>query len=292
MKKYLVLLHLIALFGLPMLTATAMQFDDMEGVDEEVGAADNSAADAPDEGEPAEEIKPQVEVTKEDLNELKDAKAKNLEPRIITATAKVLGRDPNNLLALNTLAVFYFREKKFGLAKIILNRALAAHPNEPALHNNLGVVYLSEGDQRAAIKSLKKSLEVDSGYAIGATNLASIYLEYRDFNRALAPLESGYKIVKGTLREGKAEAVGVANNLAVALSAQNQGSKARDIYEEIMRGDSRNVTVLLNYAILLVERLKVKDEALKVISKIKFIADNPKAIRQAEELEKKAKSLD
>jgi hypothetical protein len=80
--------------------------------------------------------------------------------------------------------------------------------------------------------------------------------------------------------------------LAVALSAQNQGSKARDIYEEIMRGDSRNVTVLLNYAILLVERLKVKDEALKVISKIKFIADNHKAIRQAEELEKKAKSLD
>ncbi|MCB0364837.1 MAG: tetratricopeptide repeat protein [Bdellovibrionaceae bacterium] len=262
----------------------AMQFDDMDEIDD-VGSSN-------DDGDSPEDIKPQVEVTKDDIRDLRDAKQKGLEPRLVTAAAKILGRDQNNLLALNTLAVFYFNDKKFGLAKIILNRALNAHPNQAALHNNLGVIYLSEGDQRAAIRSFKKSVEVDPDYVIGATNLASIYLEYRDFNRALEPLQSGYKVVKGSLREGKAESVGVANNLAVALSAQKQADKARDIYEEILRGNSRNITVLLNYAILLVERLKAKDEALKVISKIKFIAESPKAIRQAEELEKKAKSLE
>ena len=279
--KILFLLAGLMAFPLP---AFSMQFDDLDELD-------NMSADGAEPDDYAN-VKPQVGVTKDDIRKLKEARKTGLEPRIVDAVARILGRDAKNLLALNTLGVFYFRNGKLGLSKIVLKRALNSHPDEPALHNNLGVVYLSEGDQRAAIRSFKKSVDLDPDYSVGSTNLASIYLEYRDFNRALAPLEGGYKVVKSGVREGKQEAVGVANNLAVALSAQDQAKRARGIYEEILRGNSRNITVLLNYAILLVERLKAKDEALKVISKIKFIAESPEAIRRAEQLEKKAKSLE
>lgn len=262
----------------------AFQFDEMDSNDPtvETEATEDSATTT----------KGQVEITNEDLRALDAAQKAGLEPQLTAAAANILGKDSNHLKALNALGVHYFVRKNFGLAKIIFLRAIAAHPSEPALHNNLGIVYLAEGDQRAAIGAFKKSLEARESYVIGATNLASIYLEYHDFNRALTPLASGYKVVKSGLRDGKEESIGVANNLAVALSAQGQGEKARDIYEEIGRGSSRNITVLLNYAILLTERLKAKDDALRVISKIKFVADDPRAIRRAEELEKKLKSQD
>ena len=239
----------------------------------------------------ANDVEPRVGVSKEDIEALKIAKKDNLEPQLVNAAAKILGVEPDNLLALNTLGVFYFRKGKLGLSKIILKRALSSHPDEPALHNNLGIIYLTEGDQRTAINFFKKSLDLDPDYSIAATNLASIYLEYQDYNRALSPLEDGYKVVREKLKDGEEESVGVANNLAVALSNQDQVKKAQDIYQEILDGPSKSIIVLLNYTVLLVERLKSKDEALNMISKIKFLADSPKVIRRVEQLEQKVKSL-
>lgn len=290
MRKCFLLLLLMISSSFGVWPAGAFQFDDLDGLDpvEETGA-DNDEVRGVSNEKLAIKERPETS-TKEDVEALLAARRAGLEPQIIAATSRILGKDPGHLVALNTLALHYFGRSNLGLAKIILRRALSVHPKEPALHNNLGIVFLTEGDQRSAISSFKKSLEMRQGYVIGATNLASIYLEYRDYNRALAPLDSGYKMVKSGLREGKEEAVGVANNLAVALSFEGQANRARDIYEEIGRGTARNITVLLNYATLLTERLKAKDDALKVISKIKFVADDPKAIRRAEELEKKLKS--
>jgi Tfp pilus assembly protein PilF len=247
--------------------------------DEEGGAA---AETAPAPSAPA------LEVTSEDMKRLSAAREQKSESAMLDAVSRILGKDSKNLPALNALAVFYFEADKPGLSKIILNRALADHPNVPALYNNLGIVYLKEEDQRQAIASFRKSLQLKSDYAQGSANLASIYLEYKDYSRALSPLEDAYRATKSGLDKGEVLAVEFANNYAVALAGVGEAEKAEDVYENIVKGNSKNTTVLLNYAILLVERLNKPKPAMAIISKIKFVSDDREVLRRVEELEKKA----
>lgn len=232
----------------------------------------------------------ELEVTSDDIKRLSAAKESKSEENMLQAVSRILGKDPKNLQALNTLAVFYFENDKPGLAKIILTRALADHPNVPTLHNNLGIIFLKENKQRLALASFRKSLELKSNYSAGAANLASIYLEYKDYSRAIEPLEDAYKSTRSLLDKGEGYSVEFANNYAVALAGLGELDKAEDIYSDIIEKNSRNTTVLLNYAILLVERLNKSKEAMSIINKIKFVSDDRQVLRRVEELEKKATS--
>lgn len=245
-----------------------------------------------DEPAPAKTERISLEVTKEDLQTLSEARKSKSEDQVLKAASRILGKDEKNLAALNTLAVYYYEADKPGLSKIILNRALESHPNVPALHNNMGVVYLKEGKQRQAIASFRKSLELKADYSVGATNLASIYLDYKDYSRALSPFEEAYKSVKKSLDQGEEYAVLVANNYAVALTGIGELKKAESVYEEILKANSKNSTVLLNYAILLVERLNNPQAAASVLNKLKFVSDNREVLKRVEELEKKANSVE
>ena len=220
-----------------------------------------------------------------------DEASKQSEGPYLQAVAKVLGHDQNDVYTLNSLALHSFSQEKYGLAKIILNRALKEHADFPALHNNLGIVYLAEGNLRKAIPAFKKALDLKNSYRIGSTNLASIYLEYRDYSKAIVPLEASYKAMKSDLRKGTQDAIGVANNYALALSGEGEHKKAKDIYKEILDKNTRNTTVLLNYAILLIEKLKDKGEGKSILNKLKFAASEPALERQADELGEKLKGL-
>lgn len=226
------------------------------------------------------------EVKSEDLEALKEAKAMRSEEAIVKAAARVLGVDSQNVYALNALGVHYAEAGKLGLARIIFNRALQHHPNEPALHNNLGTVYLAEGKLRQALAEFRKSLDIKSSYRVGAMNLGSIFLEYKDFERAIAPLEAGYRATKSELKSSNTYAIEVASNYAVALSGVGKADDAEEIYEDLMSHASSYPQVLLNYAILLVEKLKKYDVATKIISKIKFGVEDTKILKRVEELEK------
>lgn len=235
-------------------------------------------------------VAPKTSVNNDDLRAISEARKARSEEALLRAVSRVLSVDPNHLQALNTLGVFYFEAGKLGLAKIIFNRALAAHPNEPALHNNLGVVYLSEDKQRPAINSFRKAMELNSSYRVGAANLGSIFLEYRDYERAVEALSTGYKAVKGEVKSGAGYAIEVANNYALALMETGQTSEAKKIFESITEENSRNLNVLLNYATLLVERLKDMSAGAKIINRLKFLAEDSKTIRRVDELEAKLKS--
>ncbi len=239
------------------------------------------------EAEPAK-----LQVDSKDLKALEQAKANKSEEQIVKAASRILGVDSTHALALNTLGVFYFEQGKWGLARIIFNRALQTHADEPALHNNLGIVYLAEGKQRLALAEFRKALELKSGYRIGAANLGSILLEYRDYQRAIAPLAAGFKATRSELKSGDSSAAEVANNYAIALAATGKADDAQDVFEDIISGNSRNPTVLMNYAILLVEKLKNYKEANKMLSRIKFAVDDAKVLKKVEELEAKINSAD
>jgi tetratricopeptide (TPR) repeat protein len=257
------------------------QFEDGEG---DINDADLD--------EPAASAPARTEVSKEDLKALQEAKTRKNEEALIRAASRILGVDSKHVVALNTLALFYYEQGKLGLAKIILSRALKDHADVAALHNNLGIIYLAENKQRLAIGEFKKALDLESSQRIAAANLGSIFLEYRDYERAMRPLEAGYRATRSELKSGTPYAVEVANNYAVALSGLGKFDDAKEIYGEIAAGSARHPTVLLNYAILLIEKMKNYKEGGKLLSRIKFAVDDGKALRKVEELEAKMRATE
>jgi tetratricopeptide (TPR) repeat protein len=231
-------------------------------------------------------IKP-ADISNAEKDELASALKKRSEPQLLKAAAVILSKNPSHVETLNALAVYYFEAKKFGMAKLLIKRALKDHPSEPALLNNLGVVYLAEGDLRLAIEQFRKSIAAKSDYRIGATNLASIYLEYHDYQRSLSPLEEGYKSSRTDLRRGDVSAIEIANNYALALMGVGENSKAGEVFTEIVATNSRWPVPYLNYAILLVEVQKKKNDAVRVLSKLKFMTDDREILRRVNELERK-----
>ncbi len=230
-------------------------------------------------------------VARSDLLPISDALKSGSESKLMQAASAILSRDPNQLETLNALAVFYYRNKKYGMAEILLKRALKTHPNEPALYNNLGVVYLAESEMQPALESFNKALRLKPGYRIAATNLSSIYLDYRDYSRGLAPLEQSYNDTQTQLEQGAPNAVAIANNYAVALMGIGNAEKAQGVFNEILRSNQQNPIPVLNDAILLVEVLKKKNDAIRVISKLKFMTEDASILRRASALEQEVESL-
>ncbi len=226
-------------------------------------------------------------ITSKEMDAFKDALKHGSEAQVVKTAAVILSKDQNNLTALNGLGVHYLEAKKYGLAKIIFDRALKAYPKEPALHNNLGVIALQEGDMREALESFRKSL-LGGDYRLGASNIASIYLENKDYKRAVGPLEDAYEKLKGDVKKGERNAVEVASNYGVALMGVGRGDEAKDVFETIVQSGSRDAVAYLNYAILLTEVLDKKKDAQRILSKLQFMTEDKNILRRAEELERRA----
>ncbi len=203
------------------------------------------------------------------------------ERGLVEAVSKRLGKDQNDLMALNALGVFYYEQGKYGLARILFARAQKAHPNEPAIYNNQAVIHLAEGKLRPAILALRKAVELKSSYMVGMANLGSIFVEYKDYGRAADMLEAGYRAVRSDLRRGGV-GLEVANNYALALMGSGEEKKAKGIFQDILKADNGNVNALLNYSILLIHRLKDKKEGEKQLNRLRFIGeDGDRRIRKA-----------
>ncbi len=229
-------------------------------------------------------------VAPSDLLAVSAALKSRSESQLIKVASGILSRNPDQLQTLNALAVYYYESHQYGMSVIILNRALKSHPNAPALYNNLGVVFLAQGKTQKAIDAFKKSLQLKSDYQTGATNLSTIYLEYHDYSRGLAVLEQSYDDTQSKLEQGDPNAVSIANNYAVALMGLGEYSKAKRIFSRIMKSNQQNPVPLLNYAILLVEVLKQKNDAIEVISKLKFMTEDRRILQRVLELEQQLES--
>jgi Flp pilus assembly protein TadD len=228
----------------------------------------------------------------DELKAMKKAFDEKNESALVPAAAEVLGKDSKNLLALNLLAVHYFNKGEIGLAKILINRALVDHQDEPALYNNLGVIYLAENRMRLAIGSFRRALELKKSYSYAAANLGAIFLEYKDYKKAAPALENAYEALRSDLQRGSKITKGIAQNYAIALGATGSADDAKSIYKDLMKIDDQNVSVVLNYAILLVEKLKDKDEGQKMVARLKFIADDGLTQKRIAELESDLSSLE
>ncbi len=267
------------------------EFDDSEDIEDEEEAKPKKSSSRDSAYKSSETFTSKPAVTSEDIENLQKLISANDESGVVKQAAEMLGKDDAHLATLNLLGVFYYQNKKYGLAKLIFNRALKTHPEAFSIHNNLGIIYLAENDLQKAIESFNTASSFKANYDLARTNLGSIFIKYKDYVRALSPLEDSYNQLKPDLRRGNINAIRVANNYAIALMGVGENAKASKVFEALLETGERNPIIYLNYSMLLVEVLKKKNDALRVLSKLKFMTEDNRILKKAEELERKLSQL-
>ncbi|RYZ81397.1 MAG: tetratricopeptide repeat protein, partial [Proteobacteria bacterium] len=173
---------------------------------------------------------------------LVDAIKSQNDEQISRIAGQLLTQNPNDVRALNAMAMYYFKKGKVDAAKFLLNKAIVANPNVGEVHNNMGLIYLSNNERREAIKSFRKALDINGNDGIAAANAGSIYVIERDYVKAATALSVAYN---HGVRDAK-----TMNNYAAALTAVQRFDEAAGVYQSAMKEQNNNRELLLNYAIL------------------------------------------
>jgi len=90
----------------------------------------------------------------------------------VDALTEVVRSDPQNVRAINLLAVTYAHLKRFDLADRYHEQALLIDPNSVTALNNLGYSYLVRGNTARAIGLLERAAAVKGANPVVSTNLA------------------------------------------------------------------------------------------------------------------------
>lgn len=199
------------------------------------------------------------------------------EDNILKEGSSLLMKNPNDIKAINAMAMAYYKRGQYALSKSLLLRALKVEASSYEVHSNLGVVQLALGDKNEALKSFKKSIELNPNDYVSASNAGSLYVVEQDFNKAAVALEIAYS--KG-YRNSK-----VLSNYAISLVATGKYEKADKIYREALKENSNNKEVLFNHAILLIQFLKKNEEGLEIVKKLKFLGVPDEGRKRLQELQ-------
>ena len=236
------------------------------------------------------QVEKKEQITATDLQKLFDAFQNKGEQAFLEQVRVCLSKNPDDTQVLNLLALHSLREGQLDLAKIILNRALNNASDKGPLYNNLGVIALREGRLQRAIGFFKRAGENGSAQS-AKVNMAGIQVQHGDFNNALRPLEEAYRKIRSKIKAEDGLSMAIANNYGVALMGTGNYKEAERVYESLASVSGKDINVLLNHAILLVEKMQQTEKAKPIINKLKFTADQPKVLQRIESLEEKIRSV-
>lgn len=199
--------------------------------------------------------------------------------------SKILVGHPEDVTALNALAMWNYKQGKLGAAKLLLARAIEKGEPNAAVLNNFGLMLLAEGDELLAAEQFKKAIRLDERHAEANANLGAHYAKGGDWKRALPRLETAYKA-------GRMETA-IANNYAISLRALGELDKSKSIFEEAMKRNNKDAILLLNYAALLIESMNRPKEGLPLVYRVKFLETERKdVLTRANQLERRASQSD
>lgn len=184
----------------------------------------------------------------------------------------ILAKNPHDAHALNTLALYHTQRGEWGAARLLIERALEKNKDIGGLYNNLGVIALREDNLEVAYLNFKTAYQKDSRNPNVNNNLGSIYVKYLDYSRGEKLIEDAY----GQL----SDSTSVTNNLAIIKRSQGKYDEAASLYKKIIDKDPRNVSTLLNYAILQIEYMKKYDEGEKLLNKLEFLESGDSYVRK------------
>jgi Flp pilus assembly protein TadD len=236
-------------------------------------------AAAPVEAAPERPKAPPPQTLYTSLNEAIKAQS---DDRIYTAATQILAQSPNDPRALNALAMYQYKKARFDLARYLLSKAIVASPRMAELHSNMGIVQLAQKENRDAVKSFRKALEISSEDPVAASNLGAIYVQEKDYSKALVVLEIAHK--KG-VRDFR-----VLNNYAIALTAAKKFDRAAEIYKTVLKDQSSNREVLYNYVVLLIDHMGKYQDGLEALGRLKFVGGPGDTRNRIIALENKAKA--
>lgn len=255
-------------------------------VDESVNAKKSVKAKEPEPIKPSKEVA-QPESKKSSIGPsvgdlLTEAIKNQRDDDIYKYAGQTLLENPNDVRALNSMAIYHYKKGRFSAAEYLLRKAIASDNRSVQAHSNLGLIFMAQKERREAVVEFRKALEISPEDPVASANLGSIFIEEKDYIKAEIALENVYK--KGW-KDSK-----VLANYAVALAAVGKLEKSESIYKDLLKDQNSNREVLFNYAILQVELLKKNSEGLDTINRLKFIGPTGEMKKRLSQLEAKAKS--
>jgi Flp pilus assembly protein TadD len=213
---------------------------------------------------------------------LNSAVAANNEDKIRNISVELLQNNSKDVKAMNALAMYHFKKGNHEATQLLLNKILAINPKSSTAYNNLGMISLARGEKRDAIENFKKAIEFDSDNYAAGINLGSIYLKEKDYSKAVLALENA-------VSDRKAD-VNSMNNYAIALAATGKPQDAERIYQDILKDSPSNKNVMLNLAIVLIEKLNKPSDGLDLLNRLKFVGVDIESRQVIKDLENKAKA--
>lgn len=198
------------------------------------------------------------------------------EEGILKEGSRILMQTPNDVKALNAMAMVYYKKGQLGLAKSLLVKAQKITPTYE-VYSNLGILNLAADEKTEAVKNFKKAIELNPNDLVSASNVGSIYVKANDFEKAVVALEVPYRRGSRDYR--------LLSNYGVALVGVGKFEKADQVYKEALKENNNSKEVLFNYAILLIEHLRRNQEGLDYLQKLKFIGIPEDSRSKIQELE-------
>jgi Flp pilus assembly protein TadD len=155
---------------------------------------------------------------------------------------KVLKADERNVPALLGLADAWYREKKFELARDVLENAAAIDPKNAEVANAQGFVHLATEQKPLAIEDFKRACELGPRFAEAHNNLGALLNEASDFEGGAKELEQAAKIEPGR------SAIWL--NLGNAYRGARRYEEAEAAYKKALELNPQNPNPLFNLGIL------------------------------------------
>lgn len=238
---------------------------------EQEDSASTSSSSTSSKSKSTKQEPPMKPASEQEISELSKAFDSKQYKKMLDIAGQILLKNPDDANALNTIALYHTQRGEWGAAKLLLERALEKNKDVAGLYNNLGVIALREDNLELAYVHFKTAYSKQSNNPNAIHNLGSIYVMYLDYGRGEKLAESAYSSLP--------ESVSVANNLAIIRRSQGKFEEAEGLYKKILDKDSRNVSTLLNYAILLIEYMKKYNEGEKLLNKLEFLESSEKYVR-------------
>ena len=195
-------------------------------------------------------------LSRADFVKLSRALQSKRESTVLNAVSSILNKDFDNAVTINSLAVFYLKRNRLGLASLILNRLADKKTSNSAILNNLAVISLKYGKPRLAVNYLKKALSMDRSDEIAKVNLASIFVRNQAYQSAYDLYKKSYdNVIENKLGKGQ-KSVFLVNNYAVALTGSKKWKEGDFIFKSLTSGRAPLPESLFNYSCFLAEKSK------------------------------------
>ena len=214
-----------------------------------------------------------------DFENLSRAIRSKNENQVLSSVSVILNKDLNNVVAINSLAFFYFQANRLGLAQLILNRLLSDKKNNAVILNNLALISLKYRKPRQAVSFFKRAIESNSNYELAHLNLADIFVNQKDYQNAYFY----YRKVSNRIESsGKSKrGLNLKNNYSVALTGTQKWTEAQELFRELMNIPSPRPETLFNYSCFLAERSKREpvETARRTLNQAKELIEELKVSR-------------